>query len=675
MSTALLLIDLQQDYLQAAGLTPHPAEICARASALLHRFRHAGLPVFHLWTTINEAKESMPHWQRAGIQRCVAGTPGHQTPFALAPADHEQIIHKQFYSGFTNSRLLTQLEAIEADSLVLVGLYTRACIRTTAIDAYQHGYSVTIAEDATGDIDPIHAAITRQYLSERGIVFRPISQIPCGAPTFSNTTSPQNEAEPIKIPTIFINGSPEYGESDRQTVVRSPHDGKTASVVTHADRTTISRVVAASRKSTRAWQATPVAERQELAMRIHQKIEEQNKDFSERITETIGKPIRDAKQEVQFALRLIESAVASSKQHGQSVISQSATAENWNAIRRPHGVVAAITPWNNPLAIAVGKITPAILYGNTVVWKPAIQGAPVAVQLMQQIQNCGFPNHVINAVFGDHSTAEYLIRNPNIDALTLTGSSQTGIAAQVIGLTRQIPLQMELGGNNAAIVWSDTDLHDATKQIIAGGFGNAGQRCTATRRVIVDQRCFDSFWALLKSHFSNLRWGDPWNESTDIGPVVSAESVQRLREVIERARIGGGKVYSPFSSPEFIQDTHQAGYYSPPTLVINSDPMNEIWQRETFGPVVVIQTASSWQEALQLCNGVEQGLVAALFTNSESIKEDFLENANAGILKVNAPTAGASASAPFCGWKSSGTGPPEHGVGDIEFYTRWQVRY
>jgi len=220
---------------------------------------------------------------------------------------------------------------------------------------------------------------------------------------------------------------------------------------------------------------------------------------------------------------------------------------------------------------------------------------------------------------------------------------------------RHIPIQAELGGNNAAIVWSDYDLKRASVQIAEGAFGFAGQRCTANRRVIVDVNCYEKFLKNIESATAALVWGDPINPKTQIGPLISIGCAQ------PRGRIGGpvldgnAKVIITHHS---IKSPRVDGPYFPPTIVCCDDPTQEIVQEETFGPVLVVQQANDWEHAIRLCNGVRQGLVAALFSRSKKRQAEFLEEAQAGILKINSATADANAEAPFGGWKGSGIGHP-----------------
>jgi acyl-CoA reductase-like NAD-dependent aldehyde dehydrogenase len=228
-----------------------------------------------------------------------------------------------------------------------------------------------------------------------------------------------------------------------------------------------------------------------------------------------------------------------------------------------------------------------------------------------------------------------------------------------------------LGGNNASIVWRDADLGGAAESISEGAFAFAGQRCTANRRAVVDSSVYRVFLDQLILASRRLVWGDPGDEKTQIGPLISSASRNRVKAVIDRARAASLRVIRPL---EKVEGSRGDAWFEP-TIVCCDDPSVEIVQEETFGPVLVIQKAKDWDEAISLCNGVKQGLVAAVFTTSANRIADFLQRVRAGILKINRSTANAAVDLPFGGWKASGIGPPEHGLANREFFTRMQAIY
>jgi acyl-CoA reductase-like NAD-dependent aldehyde dehydrogenase len=286
-------------------------------------------------------------------------------------------------------------------------------------------------------------------------------------------------------------------------------------------------------------------------------------------------------------------------------------------------------------------------------------------------EEAAMPEGLVVPLEGGRREAVQLMGDERVGAVTLTGSCAAGYSAQEICARRRIPLQAELGGNNAAIVWPDADLTAAAQRVAAGAFEMAGQRCTANRRVIVHEGCRDEFVERLRTQAAALSWGDPLDAETDIGPLVNERHRDRVARQVDRALAACGPALLPHGA---VSPAGEGCWY-PPTVLPCEDPALEIVQEETFGPVLVVQTARDWAQAIDLCNRVRQGLAAAIFTRSPEIQRRFLEEANAGILKVNQSTADAAVGVPFGGWKASGLGPPEHGVGDAEFFSRSQTVY
>ncbi|MFN7286729.1 MAG: aldehyde dehydrogenase family protein, partial [Verrucomicrobiota bacterium] len=287
-------------------------------------------------------------------------------------------------------------------------------------------------------------------------------------------------------------------------------------------------------------------------------------------------------------------------------------------------------------------------HGNAVVLKPSPLAGAVADYLADLVE----PRGLVQVVHGGAAVARQLMEDPLVDGVALTGSEQAGFAARVICAQRAIPLQAELGGNNAAIILGDADLPAAAAAVAEGAFGFSGQRCTANRRAIVLRSILPEFLRLLQSQ---LR---------PVGPLISQDHYQHVAAMVERS---GGVIFQGEQPAE--PDTY------PATVILCEDPSAEIVQEETFGPVLVVQPADDFGHALQLCNGVRQGLAAALFSQCPEHQARFLEQARAGILKLNLTTADADAEAPFGGWKASGIGPPAHGRSNREFYTRTQAVY
>lgn len=616
MRPALLLVDLQADFL-GIGVQPSAQEVVRKAATLLTHCRRRGVPAIHVWTTVSRRDDRrMPHWKRNGIWRCEAGTEGHATPQALQPIAGEHLIHKSGFSPFVDPQLQSLLTKLGCDSVWLAGVQLHACIRMTALDAYQRGLTVLIADDAVGSDDPIHAAISKRYLSERDIGFVAVSRL-----------------------------------CDSTDVALEPTSGTSL-------LRDVAKACEGAREAQRAWQRVALDERASRLLRVAAQLTADAHSLAVEMAREVGKPLRYAHAEVVRAAELV--AAAARRDDGSLPIACGPLSARRQC---PVGVISIITPWNNPLAIPLGKLAPALMYGNAVVWKSSPLAREVAARLMGILATAEFPAGLVQWLPGDSTVAQWLVAKGEIDAVSLTGSPAAGSAIQELCARRNLPLQAELGGNNAAIVWSDTDSERAAERVVEGAFGFAGQRCTATRRVIVPLHVADPLIDQLRRAASALVCGDPLDERTVVGPLVSQAAQQRVAAAIESEPVlwRGAE----WSHPSF----------HPPVLVRADDPLCAIVQHETFGPVLVVQVAESFDQAIALSNAVSQGLVAALFSDSPAHRQQFLDQAQAGILKFDRATADADAAAPFGGWKGSGVGPPEHGDSNREFYTKTQALY
>jgi acyl-CoA reductase-like NAD-dependent aldehyde dehydrogenase/isocitrate/isopropylmalate dehydrogenase len=437
-----------------------------------------------------------------------------------------------------------------------------------------------------------------------------------------------------------------------------------------SDRASIGRATAAAQSAHGPWNDAPPQDRAAILLQWATILERDRDGWAVQIAEEIGKPLSQARGELDRSAKMLcaiaaRHRAALPRSHGESAV----------ICRRSLGVVALVTPWNNPIYIPLGKIAPALLFGNTVVWKPAPAGSALAVRLLETFARAGGPPGVLNLVCGGPSATLQLANDPLVSAVSLTGSETAGFSVQTICARRSIPFQAELGGNNAAIVWSDTDLARAAELIAEGAFGMAGQRCTANRRAVVHSGCFEEFLELLVPAVSRLGWGDPTLETTQVGPLISVAAACRVARCVEQASAQGFRIVVPHQGRGGEIPHTKVDTFYPPTIILCEHPEAEIVQQETFGPVLVIQPAHDWDHAMRLLNGVRQGLSAALFSRDPERRRQFLSGANAGLLKIDRSTSDAEIDLPFGGWKASGSGPAEHGDCDLEFYTRVQTVY
>jgi alpha-ketoglutaric semialdehyde dehydrogenase len=609
-----------------------------RAAHLLEGCRAREIDVAHIRTTVSrERDDRMPHWKRDERWICVEGTPGHEPPPELAPAPAEPVLDKRFFDPFGNGELDALLRSQGTGLLILTGVHLHGCIREAVLGAYERGVEVWVVADGVASDDPVHAAITRRYLERRAAQFLSVEEILARLDSPDRLATTSRDAGTVKPPER--EASPE-----------------------------IRRMAAAGRASQPAWSAQPLGSRLEILARLAAALETQAEELADLMAGEIGKPIRYGATEVRRTSEMLAAIASHARNTGTE---QFAGAE---LHRRPLGLVAIITPWNNPIYIPLGKIAPALAYGNAVLWKPAPAARSVALQVESLLAAAGLPPGVLGVVPGGRRTAEAAMADPAVAAVSITGSSAAGYTAQELCARRRIPLQAELGGNNAALVWTDADLEHAATDLAEGAFGQAGQRCTANRRVVVHRSRADELVELLHARTTALTWGDPHDRSVSVGPIVDAAARDRIAAAVDEAARHASLVDVPHGAETPPNGAPPAAWY-PPTIIGCDDPAAEIVQDETFGPVLVVQRADDWDHAMELVGGVSQGLAAALFSSSTELIERFQREAPAGIVKVNRSTVDAEVDVPFGGWKGSGIGPPEHGRFDRDFYTRPQVVY
>lgn len=667
MKPAALFIDLQNDFLQSATLDPPAGELVHRAAALLNGCRALSVPVIHVWTTIQPNDERrMLHWKIIDKWACVQGTEGHAPPEALRPLETETVVHKFYFSAFAEDRLDQVLRSLEIDTLLVAGVHLHVCLRATILDAYQRGFTVWVAEDAVASDDPLHAAVTRRYLEQRTTRFVSVQNFLSLMDREMLGSEQDMENVPRLPPRVGAQGAVWDEVAEHQVHVSPRQNHLRLWTVPINGENQVKRATEEAKRAWLEWRRSAVSDRMEILERLMGLLEVESWELAKQMAIEIGKPVTYGQAEVAQGIKLLKSVMS---------VAHDTMQESRGVRYQPLGVIAMVTPWNNPLAIPVGKIGPALVYGNTVVWKPAPAATSVAIRLMEFLRRSGCTPGTVNLICGNRSTAEALMSDERVDAVTLTGSLAAGYSAQAICSRRHIPLQAELGGNNASIVWSDFDLELAARKVAEAAFGMAGQRCTANRRVIVEDQCYDVFMPYLEAAVGSLVWGDPMDQKTQVGPLISLEAKNRVAAAVSRAREVADKIMVPHRNNARYEALTNTGAYYPPTVICCNHPEQEIVQEETFGPVMVIQRASDWNHAMQLCNGVRQGLVASLFSHSEALKAKFLADAQAGVLKINSATAGVGVDAPFGGQKASGVGPPEHGASDREFYTRAQSIY
>ncbi len=340
--------------------------------------------------------------------------------------------------------------------------------------------------------------------------------------------------------------------------------------------------------------------------------------------------------------------------------------------RKPIGVVAVITPFNFPIAIPAWKIAPALVYGNTVVWKPATTVPLLAIRLAEALTSAGLPPGVLNLVIGDSPIGEALVEHPDIAAISFTGSTAVGRRIAASAAARGVPVQAEMGGKNAAVVLDDADIELALEQVMLGAFRSTGQKCTATSRLIVTDGIADRFLGELATRAAALAVGDPTEDTTQMGPVITGAAQRNIYAGIGTAMAQDAEVLA--GGEPYFKGLLAEGFFVAPTVLELTAPA-DIWAEELFGPVLAARRAADTDEAFALANDTEFGLSAAIFTQDLTRALHAIQHVDVGVLHINSESAGADPHVPFGGAKKSGLGPKEQGTAAREFFTHTTTVY
>jgi aldehyde dehydrogenase (NAD+) len=463
----------------------------------------------------------------------------------------------------------------------------------------------------------------------------------------------------------YVDGA--FSPATSTTVRERRNPSSPADVVVRAPVSNAADVAAAAGAAVTAfplWRATSGPARADALHRWGDALAARSDELAQAITREVGKPIGEARGEVARAVVICRYYAGEAvRESGEVIPAQAADALQFT-LRDPLGPVALITPWNFPLAIPLWKAAPAIAFGNTVVLKPSELSSGIAHLLAEAALAARLPAGVFNVVHGDGTTGEALLRRPEIRAASFTGSQGVGARVAAIGAERNIRVQAEMGGKNVVIVARDGDLDRAATLTAAGAMRYAGQKCTATSRVIVDQSVEAAFLAKLGAAVAALPLGPVDDIASAIGPLISAESRTRIEAALTDAPaelLFGGVL------PDDAR--YQTGHWFAPRALRLESAAHPLAHRELFGPVLGVLSAQDVEHAITLANDTPFGLSASIFTRDLASALSYVRRIEVGLVRVNGDTTGVDPHAPFGGTKSSSSGGREQGRAARDFYT------
>ena len=428
----------------------------------------------------------------------------------------------------------------------------------------------------------------------------------------------------------------------------------------------------AARAAQKIWSRTGHEARQTILMQIGNALMARADELGELLSREEGKPRAEGRGEVYRAGQFFTYYAAEVlRQIGDNADSVRPDIEI-DVRRDPVGVVAVVSPWNFPTATAVWKIAPALAFGNAIIWKPANLVPASAVALAEIIASTDLPAGLFNLVMGAGSSiGDALVTSAAIDAITFTGSVETGRRIAAGAIANMTRMQMEMGSKNALAVMDDADIDLAVACAVNGAYGGTGQKCTASSRIIVHDAVHDQFVDKMLAATKALQVGHALEEGTQIGPVVSDTQLAENLDYVALAKSEGGEI---LCGGERLSLAHD-GFYMAPCLVAGTQNDWRVNREEMFAPIACIMRAGSYDEALNIVNDTPFGLTAGIITKSLARASHFRRNADTGCVMVNLPTAGTDYHVPFGGRGDSSYGPREQGQYAVDFFTSVKTAY
>ena len=472
----------------------------------------------------------------------------------------------------------------------------------------------------------------------------------------------------------YIGGKWVEGSSGKTFESRNPATGELLGMLSVADESDVNKAVDAAEAAFKKWRLVPAPRRGEILFKCAQMLVERKEDLARLMTQEMGKVLAEARGDVQEAIDMTFYMAGEGRRMFGSLTPSELPNKFAMAVRDPIGVVGAITPWNFPIAIPSWKLMPALIAGNTVVFKPASDTPLLAIELVRILEEAGLPEGVVNVVMGPGgSVGEAIIQNPKVRLISFTGSTAAGQQVTMSAAKTLKRVSLEMGGKNAIIVMDDADLELATEGILWSAYGTTGQRCTAASRVIVHKAVLNDLQDMLVARINKFRLGNGLEQGTDIGPVVNNSQLKRIDELVQEGRKQGNDM---LTGGEIASDGDLGkGNFYKPTLFTNVKSDAMIAQEEIFGPVTALIPVGSLEEAIEVNNNTKYGLSSSIYTANVNNAFTAMRDLTTGIVYVNAGTIGAEIQLPFGGTRGTGNGHREAGQAGLDVFTEWKTLY
>ncbi|MFT3895208.1 MAG: aldehyde dehydrogenase family protein [Anaerolineales bacterium] len=468
----------------------------------------------------------------------------------------------------------------------------------------------------------------------------------------------------------YINGKWVNGQKTFQTI--NPATEEVVADIAEAETSDVDAAVNAATEAFKTWRLVPAPLRGEMLFKIGDIIKQKKEELAQLLTRDMGKVIAEARGDVQEAIDMAYFMGG----EGRRLLGYTAPVEMPNkfgmAVRDPAGVVGLITPWNFPIAVPSWKIFPALVAGNTIIWKPSPETPAISAAFVKVFEEAGIPAGVFNLLMAPGAdVAKALVNHPNVRVLSFTGSTTTGRAiAEAAGKLNK-KLSLEMGGKNAILVMDDANIELVTDATLWAAFGTTGQRCTAASRLIVQKGIASKVKESLVERTKNLKLGDGLDPKVEVGPVINKASLERIHNYVQLGQKEGARALVGAS----VADVNGKGFFYSPTLFDGVQAGSTLEAEEIFGPVLSIIEVDSLEEAIEVNNRSQYGLSTSIFTQDVNRAFTAMRDIATGLVYINHGTTGAEIQFPFGGVRGTGNGHREAGQAALEVFTEWKSIY